>query len=126
MLAGQYVVHDQQLHQVVAITGPTPGHGAPVPATVELVDRHGRRRWVTNGTVKLAPGCEPCGRPAGFAGCALTGEHDGPLPARPARQPAAPPRRDPWANRGGAPCSCWRAGCGECERRMHAGERMPA
>lgn len=122
MLAGQYVVHDGKMMQVSAIqtTAASGLNGMPIPATsYRLVDLQALRyvfvlqvHGQPGVDLELAPGCEPCGRAAGFSRCAFDGTHQGP-----------PAKLAPYVVRGPRPvgCSCYRWDCGPCGEWIRAG-----
>lgn len=129
MLHGQYVCHQGQLHQLVRVIAPTPAPGMPrSSATYELLRLADQQmvylRDPSATDLRLAPGCEQCDLPAGYARCGQDG-HQGPaqpVSVRPSRVLDKLTREA----RNGRSCACWSWDCGECGRAMASGLRRPA
>jgi hypothetical protein len=74
MLAGQYVVHEGTICQVLRISGPARGYGTPEPYSLYELQVVGSTegRTLLNPSaadIPMTPACEVCELPAGFAPC---------------------------------------------------------
>lgn len=112
MLAGQYVTHAGELHQVARIIGgPAAPGGRRTPALYVLT------RCADGATVQL--------RGPSSTELQLAADQGQPGPA-PERDHAGLARLARGDTRQGRSCACWRWDCAECGRVMHSGARRPA